>query len=57
MAIRALGTDINIKRIVRIIYVSWLYRLTSFVQQLRRERQNKKVSKLVIIIYVKSNSG
>jgi hypothetical protein len=57
MAIGALKTSINIEKIVRIIYVSRPYRLTSFMQQSERERRNREVSKSVIITCVKNNSS
>jgi superfamily II DNA helicase RecQ len=53
----ALGTGINIEGIVRIIYVSRLYGLTSFVQQSGRGGRNGEVSESVIITCVKSSSG
>lgn len=57
VATRALGIGINIKGIVRIIYISWPYGLTSFVQQSRRRGRNGEVSELVIITRVESSSG
>jgi hypothetical protein len=54
---KALRTDINIKKIIRIIHVSQPYKLTSFVQQLGYKRQNREISESVIITRVKSNSG
>jgi ATP-dependent helicase YprA (DUF1998 family) len=57
VATGALRTGINIKKIVRIIHISRLYRLTSFVQQLGREGRNREVSELVIITRVENSSG
>jgi superfamily II DNA helicase RecQ len=52
----ALETGINIKGIVYIVYIDWLYRLTSFVQQSGQGGQNRKVSNSIIIVQVQHSS-
>ena len=56
VAISALRTRINIKGIIYVIHVNQLYRLTSFVQQLRQGGQNKEVSNSIIIAQVQHSS-
>ena len=57
MATGALSTGINIEGIIYVIHVGWLYRLTSFVQQLERRERNGEVSNSIIVAQVKNSSG
>ncbi|PQE10432.1 hypothetical protein CJF32_00000970 [Rutstroemia sp. NJR-2017a WRK4] len=50
VATGVLDTGINIEGIVMVIYISRLYRLTSFVQQSGRGGRNSEVSESIIII-------
>jgi superfamily II DNA helicase RecQ len=56
VATGALETGINIKGIVYVVYVDWLYRLTSFVQQSGQRGWNREVSDSIIIAQVQHSS-
>ena len=57
IAIGVLGTRINIPGVVYIIYLSQLYRLTSFIQQVGRGGQASEISDLIIILLSSSSSS
>jgi superfamily II DNA helicase RecQ len=57
VATRALGTEVNMARIVYVLHMDQPYRITSFVQQLERGGQNRAVSNLVVFIGVKTTCG
>jgi hypothetical protein len=54
VATKALKTGVNIARIAYVLYVNRPYKITSFVQQSRRKKRNKKISNLVVFVKVKT---
>jgi superfamily II DNA helicase RecQ len=54
VATRALGTGVNIAGIAYVLYVNRPYKITSFVQQFRREGRNEEVSDSVVFVGVKT---
>lgn len=56
MATGALGTGIDIPRVMYVIHLRQLYRLTSFMQQARQGGQAGEISDLMVIL-PSSSSG